>query len=154
MKSNNFGFTITELILVMAIAMILMAIGAMAFIRPQQKTNFDGVLNTLIADIKSEQTRAMSGDLISDYGLHLEENKYTLFKGSSYNSSDPDNYVVLLEDPLKLTTITFANQNIIFQKGSGEVNFLTGQNSFFVTNSAGEEQVKITINKYGAIQEE
>ncbi len=154
MKSKNSGFTITELVLVMAIALILMAIGSIAFIRPQQKANLDGVLNTLVSDIKSQQTRAMSGDSLSNFGLHLEANKYTLFEGSSYSLNDPNNFIVLVEDPISLTTITFANQDIIFQKGSGEVIFTGTQNTFIVDNTSGSDEVKITINKYGAIQKE
>jgi len=133
--------TISELIVVMAISLTLFAIGGVAFIKPQQKANIDSVVNTLIADIKSQQTKAMLGDTNSDYTIHFEVDSYTL-----------DNFTVSLDTNVKITNISFSNQDLIFQKGSGEVNFVSGQNSLTIENESGDGSVQISINKYGAVQ--
>jgi len=133
--------TISELIVVMAISGTLWGISTVALVKPQQKANVDSVVNTLIADIKSQQTKAMSGDTNSNYGIHFEGNKYTL-----------DNFIVALDASVKINNITFNNQDLIFQKGSGEVSFVSGQNSLNISNENGDEVVQISINKYGAIQ--
>ncbi len=134
------GFTVIELIVVMGITLTLFAIGSLAFIKPQQKVNIESVVNTLITDIKSQQTKAMSGETNSDYTIHFETDSYIL-----------DNFTVALDESIKITDITFNNQDLIFQKGSGEVNFVIGQNSLVIENESGDESVQISINKYGAI---
>ena len=47
--------------------------------------------------------------------------------------------------------VYYNQQDLIFQKGSGEVNFVIGQNSLVIENESGDESVQISINKYGAI---
>lgn len=133
--------TISELIVVMAISGTLWGISTVALVKPQQKANIDRVVNTLVADIKSQQTKAMSGDLSSDYKIHFEENSYTL-----------DNFTVSLGDNVKIDNIAFNNHDLIFEKGSGEVSFVTGQNSLNISNDNGDEIVNISINKYGTVQ--
>lgn len=134
------GLTLIELMVAMGITLTLLTIGSLAFIKPQQKVNIDTVVNTLIADIKSQQTKAMSGDTASNYTIHFEENRYIL-----------DNFTVLLDENVRITNITFNNQDLVFQKGSGEVNFVGSQNSLNIINDNSDESVQISINKYGTI---
>lgn len=116
---NTKGLTIVELLVVMAIAIILWGISTIVFIRPQEVVNLDATVATLTADMKAQQTKAMSGDAGSDYGIHLETNSYTLFVGSTYDSSDPNNFAVNVDNPIQITDVTFPGSNLIFQKGSG-----------------------------------
>lgn len=143
------GFTIAELLVVMGIAAILWAIATLALIRPQQKVSLDGAVSTLVADIKAQQTRAMSGDSsASDFGIYFETHSYTLFTGSVYSSLDPNNFVVNVDDPIQISNITAPT--LILQKGSGEP--LGGQSNLTFSNSGGEA-TNLTINKYGAISQ-
>lgn len=135
------GLTIIELIVVMGIIMTLFVIGSITFIKPQQKANIDAVVNTLIADIKSEQTKAMAGDLSSNFTI--------LFESKSYNIGD---YKVSLPESIEIKNITFVDNKLIFQKGSGEFNYSGNQNSLVVSTETGDEPVQIIINKYGAVQ--
>lgn len=147
------GFTIVELLVVMAIAIILWGISTIVFIRPQEVVNLDATVATLTADIKSQQTKAMSGDAGLDYGIHLETNRYTLFAGSTYDPGDQNNFAVNVEDPIQITNVTLPGSNLIFQKGSGELSgFVLGEDSLSVRNVSGGEATNIVINKYGSIQ--
>ena len=138
------GFTITELLVVMAIAIILWSLSTMVLIRPQVKANLDAAVDTLTADIKAQQTKAMSGDGGLDYGVHFDADAYTL---------TPQNYAVEMDSPISFTNITFAGGNLVFANGSGEVvGFALGQNSLSVTNLSGGNSANLTINQYGAIE--
>ena len=130
--------TISELIVVMAISGTLWGISTVALIKPQQKANVDNVVNTLIADIRSQQIKAMTGVDNSDYTIHLEEDRYVL-----------DGFTVNLDDNVKISNITLSAGDVVFQKGSGEVTFSPAQNSFSVSDVNSSEIVQITINKYG-----
>jgi hypothetical protein len=156
MKSRNYndGLTIVELLVTMAIALIIWAISTMVFIRPQQKVSLDGIVSPLIADIKSQQTKAMNGgDNASSYGIYFTSTSYVLFTGSTYSSSSPSNYVINLGSAVRFANITFPSSALVFQKGSGEpLNFDTAHDSFDIQNTSGGLSQSLTINKYGALQ--
>lgn len=130
--------TISELIVVMAISGTLWGISTITLAKPQQKANVDSVVNTLIADIRTQQTKAMSGDITSDYTIHFEEDSYLL-----------DNFTIDLDQNIRISNITLNGGDLVFEKGSGEVNFVAGQNSLTVSNTLSGEVAVITINKYG-----
>lgn len=145
--------TISELIIVMAISLTLFAIGTIALIRPQQKANIDSTVNTLISDIKLQQTKAMTSDSASNQGIHFESDRYTLFEGNTYNPADTSNFTVNLEGSVVINDINLIDQNLIFTKGSGETSLASPVNIFDITQSQSSENVNITINKYGAVEQ-
>ncbi|MBI3397590.1 hypothetical protein HY045_03885 [Candidatus Woesebacteria bacterium] len=147
------GFTISELLVVMAIAIILWTLATMIFIRPQERVNLDLVVTTLAADIKAQQTKAMTGDGGSNYGIHFEVHRYILFTGTTYNSTDPNNFVVKVDSPVQVINITLTSSDLIFQKGSGETDISTGHDGLTIQNSSGGSSKAFVINKYGSIQE-
>ncbi|MEK7168470.1 MAG: type II secretion system protein [Patescibacteria group bacterium] len=134
------GFSIIELIIVMGITITLFAIASFSFIKPQQKANIDGVVNVLIADIKTVQTKAMLGNSQSDFTIRFDTNSYTL-----------DGYTVNLSENVKIKDITFFENKLVFQKGSGEHIYSGNQNSLVISTESGDEPVQIIVNKYGAV---
>ena len=153
------GFTVIELVIVMAIVALLTGLTTINFIKPQTSATTQSAINTLIADIKEQQIKAMAGDSedstgatpAQPHGIYLEANKYTLFRGASYNPSEPNNFAVNLETGLTLST-TFPSSQLVFTKRSGEItSYSAGSDTITVTNSQSGEQKTITINRYGAI---
>lgn len=152
-RANDSGFTLVELLVVMAIAVILWTLATMTLLRPQERVNLDSVVTTLAADIKAQQTKAMTGDAGGDYGIHFELNRYTLFTGTTYNSTDPNNFIVKVDSPVQVININLVNSDLVFQKGSGEAGVTTGHDGLTIQNSSGGSSKAFIINKYGAIQE-
>lgn len=155
MRRVAHGFTLVEILVVMGLMAIL---GTMAFtnlIRPQNQASLDSIVTTLLADLKSQQIKAISGDSLSAataqaHGIYVQNSNYTLFKGSSYSGSDTDNFVVSVDTGLTLST-TFPTSQVVFTKGSGDVTgFTAGQNTITVTSSSTGSKV-ITLNRYGAV---
>ncbi len=147
------GFTVVELLVVMGIFMTMLTLSFINLTSLPSKTTTLAITQNLVSDIRSQQTLAMTGDsggggAQSAYGMHFENDGYTLFKGSVYNASDTTNFRVLLDDAnLSFTNITFPNQTLVFSKGSGEV---TATGSSTITNSLNNTTHPININKYGA----
>lgn len=56
------------------------------------------ISNSFMADAKSQQQSAMLGESNSssqfDYSIKVDGTSYTLFRGSTFNPSDPSNYTV------------------------------------------------------------
>src|SRR4030042_5273018 len=93
------GFTLIELMVVMAIFALITGFGALNLVNLQTKSSLAAHVNTLVADIKEQQIKTMAGDMGGtasqiEFGIYFESNRYTLFQGPTYSSSDPDNFIV------------------------------------------------------------
>lgn len=150
------GFTLIELLLIIGLTSVLLGIVTINLLKVQHNTSVSASANSFIADIKSQQNKAMSGVLASsngNYGVYFDPttpNKYVLFHGTSYNPADTTNFTVTLDSPMTVST-TFPGNNVIFSGLSGEVCASTCSYTITLTNSAGGEQKKLTFNRYGVI---
>ncbi len=150
------GFTLIEIILVMAIIATLLGLGSVNLLSSQNKSSLATSVNTLISDLKSQQLKAMSGDtegrgVADSYGIYFQSGSYTLFHGTTYSASDPANFTVSLNPDLTLTT-TFTGSTIIFTKGSGQITgFVPGANTISLTTPAGTKTLH--FNTYGVVSQ-
>jgi len=154
---NTKGFTLIEISVVMAITVILLTLTTISLISFQQNAFVDTTVEQLISDMKYQQMSAMNGaadgeSTAQKFGIHFETNSYTLFHGDSLNVSEPTNFTISLESAMSFADVTFPQDEIIFEKGSGEINgFVDGQNTIIIQDSSNTNQVTITINKLGVI---
>jgi prepilin-type N-terminal cleavage/methylation domain-containing protein len=150
------GFTLVELLVVMSLSAVLLAMTTINLVRPQASASITSTVEKLVADIKAQQLRAMSGDSdtassAQPYGIYVQSGQYTLFKGSAYSGADTDNFVVSSGSGVTLST-TFATTQVVFAKGTGDVNsFNASANTITITNSISGQTKTITINRYGVI---
>jgi prepilin-type N-terminal cleavage/methylation domain-containing protein len=141
------GFTVVELMVSMGILAILFALTVINLGRLPQTTSQSGVIDTLISDIRAQQTQAMSTN--SSFGIHFESGSYTLFSGNSYIQGDSANFIVTLDPGLTFTT-TFPGSAMIFLPGSGDISgYLSGSDSFTLSSSQVGVVKTLNINKYG-----
>jgi type II secretory pathway pseudopilin PulG len=148
-RKMNRGYTFIELLVSMGILMVLFAITTINISPLPSNTLQSTNLDTLLADIRSQQTLSMLSD--SSYGVHLESASYTLFKGGSYTQGLTSNTIINLDSGITLTNITFPGSVIIFSAGSGDItNYTAGQDSFTLGSSVTGKSTTVKINKYGA----
>lgn len=156
-KFFQFGFTFPELIIVVGILTTLFALSINSLSSTQQSTYLGTNITTFISDLKQQQLNAMVGNtegsgIISDHGIYFGTSSYTLFRGSTYSPTEISNYVVNLEHTIEFGTVTFPDSQIVFHKGSGEIQgFSNDFNTITLRNKVSGEQHVITINKYGVI---
>lgn len=156
-KNSSFrdGFTLIELVLVMGIFAILASFATVNLLGSQRQADLNSTTTSLIADFRQQQARSMLGESGGSsqavlHGVFIQNNRYTLFSGSTYNPADPLNFVVDMPPTLSLAT-TFSSSTILFDVGSGEVNtFVDGVNTVTLASSSGQQKV-FTFNKYGAL---
>ena len=153
------GFTVVELLVVMGIAAILLGFSTINLVKVQRNTTTGAALDSLMADLRSQQAKAMSGaEGGGNFGIFFNStNSYILFKGSSYNPSDANNFTVALDEPISVSSI-FPNdpddpgQIVVFTQGNGEiVGFSNTSNKITVTNTAGSEGKTLNLNRLGVI---
>lgn len=151
------GFTLIELLVVMAIISILFAISIVNLNTLQQNTYQNSSEEVFLSDLKLQQLKSMTGDnnnssTFKTFGIYFGPNSYTLFRGSSYSASDPENFTVELNPNLSFSSVLFTNSQIVFAKNSGEITgFVAGQNKITINNSITNIDSVITLNKYGVI---
>jgi len=156
-QQTDAGFTLIETLLTVALVTALFAVSAFSLGRPQTTGSLNGVTDMLVADLKSQQLLAMTGNQGSStgaqpHGVYIQPNGYTLFAGTDYDSQDPNNYTVAPEQTIAVTT-TFADNTIYFVTGSGEVqDFTIGDNT--ITLQTNGESRTISLNRFGMIEVE
>jgi len=102
MEGSSRGFTLVEMILVMA----LMVIGV-SFITPHLQGFFrartlQSEARQMISLMHNGQTRAVSGGVPMDLWFDIAQNKYGLEEEKGYNDSDPNAEKIDLNENLKI----------------------------------------------------
>ncbi len=148
------GFTLVEMLLVMGLFALLISIGSINYFSTFSQTSVGTSEDILIADLRSAQTKAMSGTGVSDtpvtsWGVKLLGSSYVIFAGDTYSAVAPSNYVVTLPSNVAVST-TFPNSEVRFASKSGEV---IGYNSSadIITLTAENSIKNIELNTYGTI---
>lgn len=144
------GFTLVELILVMGIMAILLGFVTISLSNVQQRTTLHSLVQTVLADVRQQQIKAMVGDIqgggASDaYGVHIDADKYVLFRGSTYSPGEPSNFTVNLESNMEFVSL---GADIIFTRISGAIAAAT---SFTLRDTTNNNTKTIQLNRYGVV---
>ncbi|HLC94335.1 MAG TPA: type II secretion system protein [Patescibacteria group bacterium] len=156
-RKNQQGITFLELIIVLSIIGVLLSVSTINTSNLFGKTTFATTTETLIADIKQQQIKAMVGDAegrgsTSDYGVNFEQGRYTLFHGATYDPMEPSNIRIDLSPQMQFSAIGFANSFVTFGKLSGEVqNFDPASNFFTLEYMGSNERKTFYFNRYGSL---
>ena len=141
----------------MGTAAAIAAISVSAVIRPQTQADLDGEVLKIISDLKSQQLGAMIGltsstTLPTSYGIYFATSTYTLFRGTSYNPSDPENFSVSFPLTVEMQSTTLATSTIIFTRLTGEVYaYFAASSSVVFHNTVSLATSTLTVNRFGAL---
>ncbi len=143
------GFTLAELSVVLGIILTLVGLATISLINTQQRTSLNTTVEIIIADLRSQQVKAMVGDTqglasANDYGVHFDNDKYVLFYSATYSTIEPSNFEVKLPENLEFSTIG----DIVFSKTTGEISSPT---TVVLKNITNNEEKTIQLNKLGVV---
>ena len=146
-KIDERGFTLIELLLVIAIAGILFGITTFNLAKTQRSTSVATSEEMLIADLRSQQVKAMNGtDNGGSFGIHFSSNNtYTLFQGTNFTGVG---LPVTVDD-----NISFTGSDIVFSSINGEVKDFSAAipPTVVVADTVGTGQKTIILNRYGVV---
>jgi prepilin-type N-terminal cleavage/methylation domain-containing protein len=144
---NNYGMTLIELMITMAIIATITSLTTINLLNTHHQANMNASIDTLVADISQQQNKSMTGEASSgNYGLHFDSQKYVLFHGNIYNSSDSNNFPVDLGGTLEFNPLPIPN-DVIFARGSGQ----TTQTTITIRDTTSNSTKTIYLNSYGNI---
>ena len=148
------GFTLIELLMVVGIIGILFTMATINLVRAQHTVSVSATVDQLVADLRTQQTKAMTGanDTTGNpnsYGVSFTVSGYKLFQGTS----DPGDGTDFAVTPHGVTFSTNLPGNMIdFAQRSGEMcSNACGPYAVTVKNANGTEQRVLTVNKYGVV---
>ncbi len=153
------GFTLTELLVVLGITAALLSLVTINLLKPQTSTSTTGAANSVVADLKQQQIKAMMGEgatgVASPAGIYFNSTSYTLFSGLAYSPNNSDNFTIDLPQNVKFSNNTFPGSKVVFAPLSGEVvGFVSNSASVTVGHVSSSKKETIQLNKYGVIIDE
>lgn len=138
------GFTLLEVILVIATITVLAAISVPVYSSLQVRNDLDVATNTTLQTLRRAQTLSQAVDGDSSWGVKLQPSDITLFKGASYSARDTNfDEVYTLSGNVIPTGIS----EVVFSKFLGNPNS-TGT---LVLTSSNNEIQNITIGSKGQL---
>jgi prepilin-type N-terminal cleavage/methylation domain-containing protein len=143
--SNQKGFTLVELLLVLAIFTILFAIVGTISLNSLPSTQLNTQVDQLESMLRKAQARSVSRHADSLWGVHLTSANATLFAGSSYAGRDAA-YDEGMVFPSGI--IGSGLTDVIFQYRTGATS-TTG--TITLTHSATGGTRSLTINSTGSV---
>lgn len=137
------GFTLIEILISFFIITVLL--GFISFgIDFYRRQELENQANNIVQTLRRAQSKAISGESDSSFGVYLTENNYTIFKGDSYQKRDSQ-YDEVFELP-GFIILQDTPKEVVFSKFEGRPS-LVGN----IILKMDDEVRTININKMGKI---
>ena len=142
---NNRGFTLIEIMLVVALIVAIGGISVPVYQAFQVRNNLDMAAYTITQMLRRAQVLAQSGEGDATWGVHIASGSATLFKGASFAGRDT---TVDEISEISSDMVSSGVSEIIFSKLLGEPQ-TTGN---VVLTTSNNDTKTITINAKGTIE--
>jgi prepilin-type N-terminal cleavage/methylation domain-containing protein len=118
---NQKGFTLIEFLIAITVIVLLIGISLISYRFFEKGTELENTAQNILATLKLAQTKTLSSEEASQYGVRFENNKYILFKGETYLEGAVDNKVYQLPIRLEIYNIDLFGgaSSTVFQRISG-----------------------------------
>lgn len=116
------GFSMLELVIVTGIIAVISTIAVVSYYALVARADLNGNARNIISTLNLARSETITSDQASPWGVHLEVDKYALFKGATYNAADANTKIYILPSSLEIS-------NIALNGGGSEILFtrITGQ---------------------------
>lgn len=139
-KQQQTGFTLIEILLVMAIVTILTAISAPFYLSLSRGNDLDAATSLLAQDLYQAQSYSRNRNQDSQWGVAVSGQVITLFSGSSYATRDTANDVVYT---VPSSIAISGSSQIVYSKLYG----LPQSTASFTLTGGGKTQTVVVNNK-------
>lgn len=123
--SKNFqkGFTLLEILLVIAVAAIAITIAALSFSKLNENLALDKSAELAVSVLNEARALTLSAKESSQYGVDIQPSQLVLFKGSSYSPLDEGNVSTPFNSLVGVRNITLSGggTSIVFSRLTGTI---------------------------------
>lgn len=139
------GFTLIEMLVVIAIVTMMGVFLIPISISQVYMSKADGVVNQLSSAIYKQQQDAYSGYLDSEFGIKIDSNSFTTYRGNSFDVG-VNKVTTTFQTETISTSLTGGSTEIHFEKGS----LRPSVNGSLNVGSSGIS-IQVVVNKEGLI---
>lgn len=138
------GFTLLEIIIVVAIVSVVGAIGIISTRSFQQYADIDAAANQIVAVLREARDRTAATDFAVVYGVHFESDRYIRFQGPAYNENATTNVIYNLPASLELYEINVGGDSeILFNSLDGSADRAGSTSMRIIDNPAESRTINI-----------
>ena len=145
------GITLLEVIIVIAIIGILIGIALPQFSAIKNAQIIKGAGEDILSVLGKARSQTLASLNSTEYGVHFETNRVTIFSGTVYSSGNVSNVIENISSPASISTISLTGgaTDVYFNRLSGTPN-KTG--TIVVSISSDTSLTKtITISSTGEV---
>ena len=150
-RKSDKGFTFIELLLVLAILSLITTVVMNTFVDYRKNQSLQKDTETVTEVLERARIETISSQNAMQYGVHIANDKITLFTGPTYSSGDPLNrdFALAPTDTIVTISLTGGGSEVVFSRLSGETN----QSGTVVLSSPSISKTKtVTIYKTGLVE--
>jgi len=120
-NSNKKGFTLIEILLVIVIMTIVSTIIITSLLKLNASQVLEKGASLVISVLDEAHSLTLSSKNDSQYGVHFEDSRVTLFKGSTYSSSNPNNISSEIDNRVGIrnVSLTGGGSDVVFKRLTG-----------------------------------
>ena len=148
---NTRGWTLLESMLVVGIIGIVMSIGFLSYGKFVTEARKDEFSEEIVSVLREAKKKTLARENGFAYGVHLEQNSFTLFRAPAYIENDPENELHSVPANFQIASISLAGggDEVVFLPLNGETNT---HGSFVIEHNTGlTTPVTIRIYETGVI---
>ena len=115
------GFTIMEIIAVIAITVLIMGIVIVSFRSLNERSILDGAVNESLSALSDARSSTLASVGGTQYGVHFESGSVTIFTGATYSAGAPANREIILSPLVEVSAIALVGGgvNVVFERLTG-----------------------------------
>lgn len=113
-KNKNKGFTLFEVLIVIAIMLLLTTLSITGLHSFSSRSNHTSAAHTILGALEEAQARTLACDGDTAYGVHFEPTQVVIFQGTSYTAGAPENDIRQLPARTTISNLSIGGGNDVF----------------------------------------
>ena len=114
------GFTIIELLVAVTVLVLATSLILPGFNFFQRQSALDAAGQEIVSALRLAQNQTLASEGASSFGVYFDNDKFTVFKGTSFYPSSPDNNIHPLNPSLTISAANLNGNNfIVFDRLTG-----------------------------------
>jgi len=140
---RTLGFTLMELLVVMAIILMISGFALIGFRNYANYQRYDQEIGSVKTAIMNARADARSAVSDKAHGVHFSTSSLTIFEGTTYSASSPTNEVVNFKFVTLSTNLRGGTSDVVFSRLTGAPS-ATGTITVTGTRYVGSSTIDVT----------
>ena len=147
------GFALIEILVVLSIIVLLIVVSYSSLINSNKNQALANDVAKAVSFLDRARSLTLDSQNASQYGVHLEQDSLTLFKGSSFSSTDPSNFTESLNKSVTISSYSLndGGADVVFERLTGKTEGY-GTVTFSLVSDNTKYKV-ITISNTGLVEQ-